>query len=364
MQRYGHPDKVLKVGVSVGCFFFALALAVATPLSAQDVPLIRPLKVYDRPAKRLVDDNGDVSTNISGIACLRPKENTRHCLVIDDEGQRGQIARLDEDGLTGTDHQPRLISEDANPPPVGAAPEDLACSAGEGKFKDLDGEAVAYSQPFYYIIGSHGCSRHHDRFHASAFLLVRLPVDDTGHKAGEPQATYRLSEAIKNSRVGTYFGRGLNAANGLNIEGLAVVGDSLYAGLRAPSLEKNAFILRVSVSALFGVRPLPDKTEVWSVKLGQDVGIRDLATLEDGRFLILGGPAQQQNMPSSVFLTEGGFGSSALPLATLESVPAKEGDAKAEAILPLSVRNGVLRFLILFDGLKNGGGREYEVKLP
>jgi hypothetical protein len=77
------------------------------------------------------------------------------------------------------------------------------CSAGNGKFKDLDGEAVAYANSYFYVAGSHGCSRNSFKFHPSAFLLVRLPVDETGHKAGEPQATYRIDRGW-----GLFFHRG------------------------------------------------------------------------------------------------------------------------------------------------------------
>jgi len=340
------------------------------PSLAQDAPLIKPIRIYDPPAKPLLDDDDDVSMNISGIGCLPPQGATRHCLMIDDEGQRAQIVRLDEEGLTVTDHRPRLIREDADPPPFGTAPMDTACGAGSGKFKDLDGEAVAYAKPFFYVVGSHGCSRHSNKFHPSAFLLVRLPVDDTGHKAGKPQATYRLSEALKRSeKVNSYFSKDLNGASGLNIEGLVVAGDWIYAGLRAPSLEKQAFIVRASVSTLFSDAAGP-VIETWPVKLGENIGIRDLAVLNDGRFLILAGPAQEQESPYSLFLTESGFGSAAKAVAILDSVETKETkkkppkQAKAEALQVLALDGRILRVAIFFDGLESGGGREYAIRLP
>jgi hypothetical protein len=200
---------------------------------------------------------------------------------------------------------------------------------------------------------------------------VQLPVDKDGHKAGEPQATYRLSEVLKNSKpIKAFFGKDLTGKNGLNIEGLAVAGDWLYAGLRAPSIDTQAFIVRANVKALFGDAPLPDATETWALKLGENIGIRDLALLADGRFLILAGPAQdQESLPYSLFVTEGGFGSAAKPIAILESVETKaEGKpptgAKAEALQVLAKDGNVLRIAILFDALENGGGREYSVTIP
>ena len=105
-------------------FLVPLLLGFSGSLLAQDIPLLKPVRIYDAPAKPLLDDDDDVSTNISGIGCLPPTEMTRHCLMVDDEGQRAQVVRLDEDGLTVTDHRPRLIREDADPPPFGTAPAD------------------------------------------------------------------------------------------------------------------------------------------------------------------------------------------------------------------------------------------------
>ena len=50
--------------------------------------------------------------------------------------------------------------------------------------------------------------------------------------------------------VGAQFGRDLEP-NGLNLEGLAIVGGVLYAGLRAPSLDGYAYIVSTDVEPLF-----------------------------------------------------------------------------------------------------------------
>jgi hypothetical protein len=80
--------------------------------------------------------------------------------------------------------------------------------------------------------------------------------------------------------------------NGLNIEGLAVVGGKLYAGLRAPVILKKSYLVGVDVDLLFdGARPIADKA-VDEIEL--DLGGRgiDLAVMTGGRLLILSGPAQ------------------------------------------------------------------------
>src|SRR3954464_2721240 len=88
------------------------------------------------------------------------------------------------------------------------------------------------------------------------------------------------------------FGRDLEP-NGLNLEGLAVVGGMLYAGLRAPSLDGSAFIVSTDVEPLF-TPDTPLVPRVIPLALGRDTGIRDLALLPDGRLLVLAGPAQDQ----------------------------------------------------------------------
>jgi len=93
--------------------------------------------------------------------------------------------------------------------------------------------------------------------------------------------------------VGAQFGRDLEP-NGLNLEGLAVVGGVLYAGLRAPSLDGSAYIVSTDVEPLF-TPGTPLEPRVIPLALGRDTGIRDLAPLPDGRILVLAGPARRTN---------------------------------------------------------------------
>src|SRR3954469_11191608 len=72
---------------------------------------------------------------------------------------------------------------------------------------------------------------------------------------------------------------------GTNIEGLAIIGDALYAGLRAPATDGAAYIVSARVDDLFApgherlksVAQKPIK-----VSLGANIGIRDLAALDNG----------------------------------------------------------------------------------
>jgi len=47
---------------------------------------------------------------------------------------------------------------DAPDPKTSGTPPKTTCEKADG-FDNLDGEGVAYSEPHFYVVGSHGCSR-------------------------------------------------------------------------------------------------------------------------------------------------------------------------------------------------------------
>lgn len=84
---------------------------------------------------------------------------------------------------------------------------------------------------------------------------------------------------------------------GTNIEGIAIIGDRLYAGLRTPTGSSEAFIVSAPVKDLFALGPDRLKAgvvESFTVDLGTNTGIRDLAALGNNRLLILAGPSVEQ----------------------------------------------------------------------
>ncbi|MDR7035696.1 hypothetical protein J2X36_000432 [Methylobacterium sp. BE186] len=322
-------------------------------------------------AKGLRSDGKDglePAHDVSGIACLPPDaQGRRSCLVVNDQDTYAQLARLDEERLQGGDLV-FLIDKERRRTIHGRKPKRLGCSQGKGGFKDLDGEGVAYAAPYFYVVGSHGCARKDRTAVKSAFVLARLRVDPDGvpssNDFGSVETTWRLSEILRRDPVvGPHYGRDLDKEHdGLNIEGVAAIGDHLFFGLRAPSISGKAFVFAVRADGLFasGDAPSGARGERIEIELGEGVGIRDLAALDDGRLLILSGPTlQQPDIPFRVYAIE--LKSQARPelLTTLEDVSVGRDDrAKAEGILPLD--GEARRFLILFDGLRNGGPRLYE----
>lgn len=130
----------------------------------------------------------------------------------------------------------------------------------------------------------------------------------------------------------------------------------MHLGLRAPSLEGQAFILSVDAEPVFSKGNL--KSKVTPLALGPNTGIRDMAAVAGG-ILILAGPTRNEKVPYSVWLWDG-TAATATPLRTLDLTDIDSG-AKAEIILPLEESNDHFRVLVMFDGLENGGPMSFRI---
>jgi hypothetical protein len=323
---------------------------------------------------------GKSAKDLSGVACMPARsDGTRLCLFVNDENRHAQFGMLKNGAITPGEPLP-LIGEEPSDQTLGTPPE-TQCPVNNGEFAEFDGEGVAYSAPYFYIVGSHGCSRKGGEFRLSSFMLARVRVDAEGRPAGpdgEPlpqedwgdavETTYRLSDYLaKAGKPGAFFGKSLDETeNGLNIEGLAVDRERVLVGLRAPALSDAAYLVAAEIADLFraGHEPAQGKPEVMPIKLGKRMGIRDLSGLPDGRLLVLAGPTQEQALPYQLFLVEPGKGAKPKLLAKLEPMESEEDEpVKAEAITVLSADSGELRVLILFDGTENGAPREMRLRL-
>lgn len=302
---------------------------------------------------------GKPARDVSGLACMPAANGTQRCLLINDEGSFAQFARIAENRITPDATLP-IIGADASPDTLGQPPQGI-CKM-PGRFAELDGEAVAYADGAFYVAGSHGCSRKKGEFRLSSFHLARIKVDAEGSPAGKVELTYRLSDMLRAAgSAAPFFGRGLMDDNGLNIEGIAVVGDTLWAGLRAPSLGNRGFLVGASLKALFapGHAPATEAPRVFELAAGSNRGIRDLAPLPDGRLLALLGPAQEQALPYSLMLID-----PARPdvSTSLGDLPGRGGD-KAESLTVLGQDAKGLAVLVGYDGPKNGHFESYRLPL-
>jgi Protein of unknown function (DUF3616) len=351
-------------------------LVAATAATAGSLAFVRTYSLQGD----FVDDDGNVATDLSGLACTALP--ARYCLAVNDENQTAQFATI-EDGRIRPQATIPLIGPQPSAATVGTAPAVTTCPAGAKKYKEFDGEAVAYAAPYFYVVGSHGCGRNNQAFRLSSFMLARIRVDSHARPVdaqGQPlsaaaagqavETTYRLADVLQRaSDVRAFFGTGLDeASNGLNIEGLAVAGGKLFVGLRAPSMQGQAYILGVALADLFAAGPAPSvaEPEVMAVELGPPtakLGIRDLAPFQD-QLLLLAGPAQEQDdVAYSLFLVEPRAGAKPTPVASIPDLIQDGKRMKAESVTILDARDDTLHVLIMFDGPRNGAPHEYRVSL-
>jgi hypothetical protein len=337
--------------------FLAAALTIGCLVGHQGLASeinLKPLNVVGNFEGR----KGDVAVDISGIACLAPETGKRTCLLVNDENRNAQLATLESDQIT-VGQTVALIGKDPDPSTLGTAPE-VKCDGGSDGFKDLDGEGVAYADAFFYVIGSHGCSRKSDEFRLSSFILAQVSSDPP-HRV---RTTYRISDLLnKSDKVKPFFGASLQSGNGLNIEGVAAIGDTLWVGLRAP-VSGEAYLVHGSISELFHPGHDQAVTTVHTIGLKlEGRGIRDLAPLPDGRILVLAGPAQDQDVSYKLYIANPATKAEA-SIGTLETVSQGGKAGKAEGLTVLDVAGNKAEVLVVFDGLKNGAPHSGEIELP
>jgi hypothetical protein len=139
--------------------------------------------------------------------------------------------------------------------------------------------------------------------------------------------------------------------NGLTIEGIAVVDDTLLAGFRGPTLSGGcAVVLSVSIASLRYNKP---EAKAIMLHLGDGMGIRDLARDGD-RVLVLAGPSADVAGPYSIYSWDGQTEDDLSLIAPLSKVDGAGDTRKAEALLPIHTKNGGRQILVLFDGEPQG----------
>lgn len=318
------------------------------------------------------------AADLSGIACRPVDTEVFRCLVVNDESQFAQWATY-HDGVLAPEAIPIPLIGPVSPGPgeaVGTMAAVGSCPGGETSFKEFDGEGIAWardpsSDGIWYVVGSHSCGRQSPRLRASTHLLARL-------REGGRRVTlsWRLGPSLRaQPEVGAHYNRSLTKADqGLDIEGIAALGDELFLGLRAPA-PTHATILRAPAHALFeeGTPPeAPVPLRAHRVALGRYEGVRDLAVLPGGRLLILSGGSQSddelgEQIPQRLHLVTVDDAADWSPRTLLERIVPPNSqliDAKAEGIAVLGAEHGVLRLLVLFENPRRGGALELRVLLP
>jgi hypothetical protein len=309
---------------------------------------------------RFLAKRDKIATDISGIATATALgEQHLQCLVIDNETLWAQHAVLDLGASTLiAGDLVRLLPEDRDAiDAVGRPPDDG--DPGPDEYI-LDAEGVAWLPPWYYVAGSHSIHDHADQgversdYRRSAHLVAR--TDSRGRRV---ELSYRLNRVLeRHDAFRRHFLRSPNKARGLNIEGLAASGRRLYFGFRMPVIDGSALILSVRAEALF-MRGAELAPKVMRVPLGKDTGIRDMAALPDGRFVILAGPANDDYAGFSIVL----FDRRRDKTRTLGLLPAYNRE-KVEGLLLAGYETGKATLLTFSDHPANGNPRLFTVDIP
>lgn len=336
------------------------------------IPL-EPMKVEGAFA----GSGGARATDISGIACMPAQTGQRTCLVIDDENKNAQFATIRDDRIIVGPTIP-LIGSAPDSRTLGSPPDATCVKADD--FRDLDGEAVAYSEPYFYVVGSHGCGRSTGKSRLSSFILARVRVNRQGQpidSVSRPLApenfvqavetTYRVSDWLRRSNAAAFFGQDLES--GLYIEGVAARDNMIWFGLRAPVNKDAAFLIGGDPADLFraGNAPSVAVPKVIRIKL-EGLGVRDLAPLPDKRLLVLGGVAQQGPVvPYKLFVVDPTNGTTTPigPLAAVtQQVDGETKTGKAEGLTVLEMTANKAKIVVLFDSLPNGAPHVANIAIP
>lgn len=145
------------------------------------------------------------------------------------------------------------------------------------------------------------------------------------------------------------------------VEGVAVRGGRLHAGLRGPVLKDgSAAIVSVPLAGLFEGQPGAGSLATVALGLdsrGQKPGVRDLVAVPDG-FLILAGPMldPEDGAVAAGDYTVFAWNGTDAPRKRLD-LPDSAKKEKPEALLPLDTTADGQRVLVFFDGLKDGAPR-------
>jgi hypothetical protein len=340
----------------VAALFVAAALSAA-PASAQ--PEIFPTAGITWTVQPAFGQNGEGRDNVSGATCVTiPLVARTPCLVVNDSTNFAQIF-----SVVGTTIRPGSVVGITSPPPPGT----LAFSPNI--------EGAGHDDRFFYVVSSRGPAGSPGQPDTS-FLVARFAFDAgtppvppppvpfaSGTTVGGIQISDRIRTALAAGiPVPDLAGQQLDRTNA-EIEGLAVKERqarpaperTLHLGFRAPVLGGKAFIVSALVDNVFATSDALNPT-VTALALGNNVGIRDLAAVSDG-LVILAGPGRGLTERTSLFHWNDTTGQ----LSQLGIIAEPANRSNAEALLVLQEDPEFIRFLLMFDGVQNGGPLEYFV---
>ncbi|MGV9310303.1 DUF3616 domain-containing protein [Nonomuraea sp. NPDC004354] len=188
--------------------------------------------------------------------------------------------------------------------------------AGRDDEADIEGIAVADGR--LWAVGSHSLKRRKAKPSDPAkvarrlatvvrepnrYILVRLPLEGPD-AVGKGAILTGLDDVLAQDPHLGPFTAVPGKDNGLDVEGIAVVGERVFLGLRGPVLRGWAVLLEIDVR-----EHRPDRLRLKGYRkhfldLG-GLGVRDLCPDGDGSLLVLAGPTMSLDGPVSVMRWDG-----------------------------------------------------------
>ena len=374
------------ISIVIGLSHWPMAPAIAQSLPpALSPPTIKPTSGPWDAGAGFAFDLGKKKTlktrqSVSGIACNLNAQQQRVCLLAFDEGVEARYATVSDQRLVA---DPEVV---------------VLRTAGAGS--ELDAEGAATDGRYFYVTGSHSAKRSDCASNPESRHVIRFRLDPaTGRAlrspANNPQGalvdyadTGRLWDIMQaQPTLAAHVGErkclgseppskapSLAGQQGVNIEGLAVRGGTLYFGFRGPVVSDKsdagsvAKVLAVNADALFaGGEP---QAAVTSIALGAHRGIRDMVAVKTG-LLLLAGPddsAANKDVGWTVAWWDGkASGQIVTPkvLAILDLSGVKlrgcDEELKPEAITVLEETPEAYKLLVLSDGMCDGGALAFTV---
>jgi hypothetical protein len=236
------------------------------------------------------DKKAKADRNISGATCFAD----RNCILVADEMVAVQRVKLDIDGQANS----FTVG-----PHFGALFHRYCKNVGRKKGCDeVDLEAIARHQNDVLITGSMGNASKSGKKAKKRWFLARFSVDEDGDPdltSLQVQSRRKILKHLfsQHGELGRFVEKPLQCG-GLNIEGLASIGDQIFFGLRSPGNRQSgqAILVQSPVSIL----AVEDKSDVEATTVHtlrfvdesgqplQNIGIRALEEL-DGKILIATG---------------------------------------------------------------------------
>lgn len=363
---------ILKLSVAAAA---GLSMASAD-VAAQAISFGTPLAVdgkFTAPATD-ADKKHEKARGLSGIGCLgKDSDPSRECLVVNDEETFAEVATLTPLGLKPTGNVLAIVAQSETGKGVVGTERVAPCPERDDKFSELDGEGISIASDYVYIISSHSCSGK-GKYKPSSYLISRFRPVSTDKFQSPPasivvERTWRGADMLVMSDVGSAFGA--PKTSGTNVEGVAVVGSDLYAGLRTPVVGSEAVLIKAPTDALFtpGKDPLArDAVATRTLNLGKNAGIRDLARLSDDSLLILSGPTLEQpdveyvvwHLPKPIWTSEP---SARLIVKTNAKAKKPEETPKAEAMAVLAESGSKVAVVIAYDNVDEAAPTKHELEL-